>query len=383
MTPAVRPSTGQSGASRPRVAIVVPSLRGGGLERLARDHALAVRELGYEPAVFCMNGLGVHAVTLREAGVEVHDCREGRLRLRGMPVRLIRALARFKPAIIHAHSGTWLPASVARLLLRSPRLVFTDHGRYPPEPRLRARIERWCYARTDRFVAVSSPLAEYVRTYLDLPDMPTVVPNGVELAEYGGAASEARTRLRKEWGIGDHEVLALAIGRLTPVKNYAGLLEACSLAGAEAPSLRLAVLGTGPLEDALRSRARALGSRAIFLGYRADVADCLRASDLFVNSSLTEGLPVALLEAMASGVAIIASEVGGIPEGLGMPPAGLLVPPGANAELGRALARVAADPELRRELGARARARARHYSLSRMSESYCALYDGLMAGSAA
>lgn len=366
-----------------RVAIVVPSLRGGGLERLARDHALAIKERGYESAVFCLNGLGVHAGELRDAGIVVHDCREGRFRLRGVPLRLIRRLAGFRPAIIHAHSGTWFPAVVAKLALGSPRLVFTDHGRYPPEPRLRAKIERWCYGRTDQFVAVSSPLAEYVRVYLGLSGMPSVVPNGIDLAAYGGADRETRARLRAEWGVGADEMLVLAIGRLTPVKNYAGLLEACALASTDAPSLRLAVLGAGPLEEELRTRARALGTRVIFLGYRSDVADCLRASDLFVNSSLTEGLPVSLLEAMASGIPIVASDVGGIPEGLGTPPAGLLVPPGENATLARTLAQVAADAALRASLGARARARAQQYSLSRMSDAYCALYEGLLTGSAA
>ena len=91
--------------------MVVPSLRGGGLERLVRDLCVGLVPFGVTPAVFAVAGLGVHAADLEAAGVEVHDVAEGRIRIRGLPLRLIAALRRFRPDVIHAHSGTWLPAS--------------------------------------------------------------------------------------------------------------------------------------------------------------------------------------------------------------------------------------------------------------------------------
>jgi glycosyltransferase involved in cell wall biosynthesis len=363
-----------------RVAQITPSLRGGGLERLVRDLALALTARGHHAAVFCLNGLGTYADELIAAGVAVHDCSEGPIRLRGYPVRLIRALRDFAPDVIHAHSGTWFAASVAKSRLRAPRLVFTDHGRYPPEPWIRGQIERWCHRRTDGFVAVTSALARYDREYLRLPDEPPVVLNGIDLAPYAPNGVGARDRLRAEWTVRPGDVLALAIGRFAPVKNYEGMLRAVAAARAEAPALRLAILGTGPGEDAARELAATLGiaDAVTFLGFRRDVADCLQAADLFLNASHTEALPVSLLEAMAAGVPTVAPRVGGIPDALGEPPAGLLVPVDETRALAGALARITADAGLRAELGDLARTHAVRFSLENFVSNYCALYESVL-----
>lgn len=363
-----------------RIAQVTPSLRGGGLERLVRDLALALSARGHEAAVFCLNGLGTYADELTAAGVAVHDCREGAFRLRGYPAALIRRLAEFRPDVIHAHSGTWLAASVAKSRLRAPRLVFTDHGRYPPEPWLRSRIERWCHRRTDGFVAVTQALARYDRDYLALEAEPRVVLNGIDLAPFAPDGRATRERLRAEWGVSPDDVLAIAVGRFAPVKNYAGMLEAVAAARRQAPALRLAILGTGPDEDATRGRAAALGlGEAVhFLGFRRDVTDCLRAADLFVNSSHTEALPVSLLEAMAAGLPTVAPAIGGIPDALGDPPAGVLTVPGRTDELAAALAALATDVPRRKALGAQARAAAERFSIETFVTNYCILYDSVL-----
>lgn len=370
-----------SGTARAlRVAQVTPSLRGGGLERLVRDLSLALARAGHIPAVFCTNGLGTYADELRAAGVEVHDCREGALRLRGYPTRLVRALRAFDPDVIHAHSGTWLPAAVARRVLRRPRLVFTDHGRYPPEPRLRAIVERWCWRRTDAMVTVTAPLASYVQAHLRLPRSPGVVANGVDLAPYERPDAARRAALRGEWGVAPDDVLAMAVGRFAPVKNYAGMLRALARAAGRAPRLRLAILGAGPLEDETRAEAERLGlaGRVHFLGFRRDVAECLMAADLFVNSSETEALPVSLLEAMAAGLPTVAPRIGGIPDALGEPPAGIVAGAGDMDALGDALARLATDDALRRALGGRARERASDFSLEAFAARYAALYTTVL-----
>jgi glycosyltransferase involved in cell wall biosynthesis len=366
--------------SQLRIAQITPSLRGGGLERLVRDLSLALAERGHVPAVFCTNGLGTYADELTAAGVEVYDCAEGPIRLRGYPARLIRALREFGPDVLHAHSGTWFAASVAKSRLRRPRLVFTDHGRYPPEPWIRGQIERWCHRRTDGFVAVTSALARYDREYLRLTTEPPVVLNGIDLRPYASNGTGARERLRREWTIGQNEVLALAIGRFAPVKNYEGMLQAVAIARNEAPDLRLAILGTGAGEDAAKALATDLGiaDAVSFLGFRRDVSDCLAAADIFLNSSHTEALPVSLLEAMAAGVPTVAPRVGGIPDALGDPPAGLLVPPGETRALARALVRIAADASLRAELGRLARAHSARFSLETFVTNYCTLYESVL-----
>ena len=363
-----------------RIAQVTPSLRGGGLERLVRDLALALAARGHLPAVFCMNGLGTYADELTGAGVQVFDCREGRIRLRGYPAALIRALRAFDPDVIHAHSGTWLAASVAKSRLGRPRLVFTDHGRYPPEPWIRGRIERWCHRRTDGLVAVTPALARYDREYLNLPDEPRVVLNGIDLGPYAANGTGVRDRLRREWRVAPTDVLALAIGRFAPVKNYDGMLRAIAAARVEAPALKLAILGSGAGEDSARALASELGiaDAVTFLGFRRDVADCLRAADIFLNASHTEALPVSLLEAMAAGIPTVAPRVGGIPDALGDPPAGRLVAPGDTGALTEALVGLTRDASAREALGTLARRHAARFSLDTFVSNYCAVYDSVM-----
>jgi glycosyltransferase involved in cell wall biosynthesis len=229
-------------------------------------------------------------------------------------------------------------------------------------------------------VAVTSALARYDREYLRLPDEPPVVLNGIDLAPYAPNGVGARDRLRTEWTVRPGDVLALAIGRFAPVKNYEGMLRAVAAARAEAPALRLAILGTGPGEDAARELAVTLGiaDAVTFLGFRRDVADCLQAADLFLNASHTEALPVSLLEAMAAGVPTVAPRVGGIPDALGEPPAGLLVPVDETRALAGALARITADAGLRAELGDLARTHALRFSLENFVSNYCTLYESVL-----
>lgn len=364
--------------SRPvRIAMVVPTLEGGGLERLVRDLVLELRgdELAFE--VFCTSGLGVYTDDLRAIGVDVHDCSARGFRIRGLPLQLIRALARYRPDVIHAHSGTWYPASIARLVLRFPRLLFTDHGRYPPEPLAQAVVERWCLSQTSRYVAVSTELADYVRQRLGLAHAPDVMVNGIDAARYE-LGIDQRDRLRAEWDISPDELLAVAVGRLEEVKNHKLLLEAFARVTPARPALRMVIAGTGNLAGTLESEARTLGvdDRVSFVGFRSDIPACLNAADLFLISSTTEGLPIALLEAMAAGLPTVSTAVGGIPAVIAEPPAGLLVPSGDTAAFAAALDRLAGDPALRQKLGATARRRVGAYSFREMAAGYARLYLG-------
>lgn len=365
-----------------RIALITPSLRVGGLERMIRDLAIALRERDYECQVFVMYGLGVYADSLARAGIPYWDCKERWPRVPGLPTRLLRALRRFRPSIIHSHSGTWFPASVAKLTLGSPRLIFTDHGRYTPEPRYRSVVERkFFYRQTDKLIAVSADLADYLKEFLKLAAPPDVIENGIDLAQYQGPNRSRRSELRAEWGVTDDEVLAIAVGRLERVKNHAGMLEALTLAAKEVPRLRLAILGSGRLRESLMAQAvqSGLEERVSFLGYRDDVAACLAAADLFVSASTTEGLPVALLEALATGLPVVATGVGGIPDALGVPPPGAVVAAGDMKGLAAGLVELAMDSKGRERLGAQAAERARLFSLERCASRYCTVYGELLA----
>jgi glycosyltransferase involved in cell wall biosynthesis len=359
--------------------MVVPSLRGGGLERLVRDLALGMVEMGFEVRVFGVAGLGVYAKDLEEAGIGTVDCTPSGLRVRGVPHSLIRALGAFRPHVIHAHSGTWYSASVAKAWLRSPALVYTEHGRYPPEPQSRARIERLCERATDSLCAVSLETAQYMRSFLGLGYTPRVIPNGVDLDVFQPLAPESRQRIRAEWGFAADDVVAISVGRFVPVKNHAVIVRAAAPVVRINPSLKIVFLGQGPLEDEVKKIAvdEGVADNVRFLGFRSDVPTWLGASDLFVNASSTEGQPVSILEAMAVGLPVVATPVGGVPEVLGSPPCGALVPVDSVQDLGDALAHMSASPAVRADLGLRAMERAAAYSIGAFLSTHADLYREL------
>lgn len=357
------------------IALVVSGLDGGGLERAVRDLALGLVRRGHAPAVFCMTQLGRYFKELPTLGVPTFDCRETGARIPAVPIRLLRALRDHRPQLLHAHSGTWLPATVARLLLRIPGFIFTDHGRYP-EPAHRALVERWCCRHTDRLVTVSEELAEFDMHHLRLRAPATVIPNGVDLSAFAVTDPDRRAARRAEWRVAPDEVVLIAVGRLMAVKNHALLFRAVARARAAGARLRVVLAGDGHLEDALRADAAQLGiAHAVqFLGFRSDTPACLEAADVFVLSSDSEGLPLSLLEAMAAGLPTVSTNVGGIAAALGTPAAGLLVPPGDEEALAAALGRMAQDVALRERCGHMARERAQAYSLDRMCDTYVRLY---------
>ena len=361
---------------QPRIALVLPGLGSGGLERVVADLARALPGRGYQPAVFCTSKLGVHADDLRRAGIAVWNCRDPSFHVPGLPVRLIARLRQFRPAVVHAQSGAWLSATIACAALGGAALVFTEHGRDARQPRWRTLADRWCARRTRRVTAVSSEAALRLQALLALDATPDVIHNGVAPASAPGRSREA---MRAALGLSD-ELLVLSVGRLEPIKDHALLIDALSLVDAVPRPVHAAIVGKGSLARELHDRAARLGleRRVLFPGFQEDVHDWLGAADLFVLPSAGEGLPLALLEAMTSGLPVIATSVGGVPEVLAGSGAGVLVPPGDRAELARAIRSLAADASLRAAMGAAGRERARLYSRDEMVSRYASLYDEVL-----
>jgi glycosyltransferase involved in cell wall biosynthesis len=258
--------------------------------------------------------------------------------------------------------------------------VATMHGsRYYVE-RWRRRIAlRLAFAMTGKVVAVSRALAHALRHDLWLPkSRVTTIGNGVRPEPT--SADEASSNLRDELGLAPDDQLAVSVGNLYPVKGHRFAVEALTAA----PRLHLAIAGRGDLATALEKQAAALGvaDRLHLLGLRSDIGALLAQADLFVLPSLSEGLPLALLEAMFAGCAIVASDVGDVRTALDDGRAGVLVPAGDATALGRTIADLIADPTRRAELAARARQRAlEEYDVSRMVTRYLAIYRELLGRS--
>jgi glycosyltransferase involved in cell wall biosynthesis len=268
--------------------------------------------------------------------------------------------------------GAW-----ASWRLGIPHLITMHGGRYYAH-RLRRRLAlRAAVAASAHTVAVSAPLARHLATDLRLSIAKIrTVPNGVPYQP------PARVSLRDELGLTNTDRLLVAVGNLYPVKGHRHLIDAVSLLVDRYPNLHVAISGRGDLEKELRTQARDRGlkSSVHLLGLRADVGAILAAADVFVLPSLSEGLPLALLEAMFAGCPIVASDVGEVRTALNDGRAGLLVPPGNPEALAAALDRLLRDPQEARRFGDRAGAHARaEYDLARMVDRYVDLYKAALA----
>ncbi|HEY4529603.1 MAG TPA: glycosyltransferase [Luteimonas sp.] len=359
---------------------VVDTLEFGGLERMVADIACAQREHGHAVAVFSLTGAGDLGPEIARSGVEVIEGgKRGGFDL-AMLARLRTAILRAGAHVVHTHNfvpNYYAALAIAGVLRRRPALVNTCHnmGTRLAGPRLR-RLYRLSLLRTARVAGVGEGVARHLVERGLTPRRRTVaVRNGVRMPPQADAA--ARRAARSALGIGDGALLLGTVGRLVELKNHRLLLDQVAPLAADFPRLRLVLIGDGPLREELQARTRALGidSRVHFTGARDDVARLLPALDAFVLPSRTEGLSIALLEACAAGLPVVASAVGGNPEIIEDGHTGLLVPSDDAAALQAGLRRLLADDALRHRLGCAARAWVNaHASLAAVRTDYDALY---------
>jgi glycosyltransferase involved in cell wall biosynthesis len=246
-------------------------------------------------------------------------------------------------------------------------------GRYYAS-RLRRRLAlRAAIALSAATVAVSSPLAQAISDDLGVKRSRILtVPNGVRYV------APERVTLRDELGLHADDCLIVAVGNLYPVKGHQHLVDALALIATKYPRLHVAIAGRGGLDDVLRSRAADfhLTDRVHLLGLRSDIPAILAAANVFALPSLSEGLPMALIEAMFAARPIVATEVGEVGVALDGGQAGVLVEPGNVHALAAALDALLAAPARAKTLSERAAGRARaHYSSSRMIARYANLYE--------
>lgn len=280
--------------------------------------------------------------------------------------------------LLHAHDfTTGIYGAVACRLERRPHVI-TLHGGAYYAGRLQRKIAfRWAIRTSRATVGVSDATAREAEELLRLrPGSVGVVPNGIDFPTGDRERARAALGLR-----GDAEVMILAVGNLYPVKGHRFLIDALASLARLRPELlwRAAIAGRGGEESDLRRRLSetGLGDRIALLGFRSDISDLLAAADVYVMPSLSEGLPIALVEALLSRTAVVASRVGGIPEVVEDGRSALLVPPEDSSALATALERVVVDASIRERLAAEGLSVARErFSLDRMVSAYRELYRG-------
>jgi len=303
-----------------KILHLVGTLNPGGIERLVTELALNQKNNGLAPSVCCLlRKQGQFLATLEEAGVPVYEARYDR-----MPWLLVDRLAHVlrssQPDVIHSHvnfSLLWQVQALRRTKLTP--FVITQHTLLSSSPGIKLR-SRWIYRGIkpyiSRHVAVSAYAARYAgELYGVTPESLKIIYNGVDRSAFQ-YNHEARQKLREEWRIPRKVILWGSVGRLDPVKGYDFLLRTFSEVRKQFPTIILAIAGEGQqIEDLISIADRLECKKAIrWLGARCDIPAVLSAFDYYIQPSRKEAFPRSVLEALSSGLDVIASQVGGLVE---------------------------------------------------------------------
>lgn len=362
-----------------RIAHLIETDGPGGAERMLAQLASELATLGCPGVAFLPAGQeGWLSRELAPAGIPVEYFRIDRPLSPRLASSLAAALRRHRIDLVHSHEftmacyGAWAARRAG-----IPHIITMHGGRYYAA-RLRRRVAlRTAVMLSGAIVAVSDRLAGQLAHDLWIRRARIhTIPNGIRFTPL------LHSTLRAELALAPEDRLLVAVGNLYPVKGHRVLLEAVALLTPRGPRLHVAIAGRGELAAELERQARELGldGRIHLLGLREDVANLLAAADIFALPSLSEGLPLALLEAMFAGRPIVASAVGEVPVALAGGAAGLLVEPGDPAALAGALGRLLTNPFEAQLLGKSAQSRAAaEYGIGRMVARYFELYTRVLA----
>lgn len=328
----------------------------GGSERVGVDLAVEFKRRGYQVLCFAFHdSVGPMRTELEQSGIRCLDMNYakagGVFRRLLYQWRFWRMLRRERIHALHVHhTAALILSGIPARLARVHRLLMTEHAlQWSARPEEQRRARHYCRYASD-ITVVEPAQANYFLTQLDVPAAKLhYVANGVRVST---RSAECVAHMRHKLGISAEVFAFFYVGRLNSVKDLGTLLDAFAALPADVFSRsRLYLVGDGAERAMLEARrdTLGLGDRAIFLGARTDIAQVLMAADAFVMSSISEGLPMVLLEAMAAGVPCVATAVGGIPKLFGND-RGLLVPAQDSQGLAVAMGSVARSAELRQRL---------------------------------
>ena len=381
------PNEGQSpstmrGQPRPvNVLHIICSLPLGGAESQVVTLASTLNNDHYKIHVCCLRHEGIQANTLRAREIPVVALN---MRVRYWPIavyKLYRLIKQLKPQILHTHmneAGIW--GGMAGKLAGVPVIIATEHS-IAFTRKHHVFIEMLINYFADKRTAVSEEIRQcYIENKLGSPQKIITIPNAVEIERFD--RPDSRNQLRTQIGVNASSPLVGTVARLVRPKRLDYLLEAARIVRDAAPQTRFLIIGDGPLRQELESQAERLGlttDDVKFLGSRQDIPDLLSALDVFVLSSELEGLPVALLEAMAASKAIVATRVGAIPQVIQDGQNGLLVAPHDPAGLAKMILTLTGDSTLRASIAMEARRTVEtRFSTKIVRQQFIALYNTLL-----
>jgi L-malate glycosyltransferase len=355
---------------------VVLSLTPGGTERLVIDMARALSQEA-NVSVICLDEAGEWAPQLTEFGVSYEVLGRKPGFDWSLILKIRRILRRIKNPVVHCHHYTpFVYGALASMGIPGSRIVYTEHGRFDDgRPSLKRRIANMFFGHLrGEFFAVSHDLRKHLIAEGFPAKRMQVNHNGIDVGPIAGAAERAHARAIL--GFTDTDTVVGTIARLHPVKDLGVLLRAVAALETH-PRVKIALVGDGQDRASLEDLARSLSisDRVVFAGQRDDARELLAALDIFVNCSIIEGISVTVLEAMATGLPVIATRVGGTPEVVVDKISGLLTPSRSPDSVTAALCTLLDNRELAGQLGSAARTSATtRFSMSTMLTRYRAAY---------
>jgi sugar transferase (PEP-CTERM/EpsH1 system associated) len=373
----------------PLIVHVIYHLAVGGLENGLVNVINRMPEDRYRHAIISLNDYTDFRNRIKNPNVEVYVLHKhpGKdLRLYG---KLWRLLRRLKPDIVHTRNLATLESQLPALVAGVPYRLHGEHGRDIDDldgtSRKYQLLRRLFRPMIHRYIALSLDLQRYLQEQIGIPERKiSHICNGVDTGKFTPASARAKTVLPGDFSAADKIVIG-TVGRMEAVKDQITLVHAFVRLVQEHPGghecLRLIMIGDGALREPARSILEAAGLAQIawLPGEREDVPDLLRAMDVFVLPSLAEGISNTILEAMASGLPVVATDVGGNRELVDQHTTGLLVPRGDPVALADAIRVYVDNPDLRRLHGANARKRSEdEFSLDTMVQRYQDIYDELL-----
>ncbi len=371
--------------SKKRIVHIVEDLKIGGLERVLASIVTSLDRNKYDVQVWCLASGGRIAEELQEKGVDV--------RILGLtsyynPLNvwtLARLLRRERIDLVHTHG--YFASTFARIAARMagvPAVIAHVHSAYTDYSVRNMLIERFLSYFTDRIVCVSSAVEAFVTKTEGIAKKKTsVIYNGISAPD-SPLSLEERNKLRLSLGLTPRDIIIAVVASLTRNKGHKILLEGFKEIWPKNPLPRLLIIGDGPERESLEAAAARLGidQAVFFAGNRGDVRKLLQVCDILVLPSLhREGLGVAIIEAMAAGIPVIGSNLGGIPEAIRDGENGLLTAPGDVFGLANAMKKLIEDRELRVSMGSSGLQFYRgKFTLERMMRQIEGLYDELLVG---
>lgn len=375
------PSPNDSSTKALSIVHFVTMLDIGGLERMVLALAREQKRRGHSVTIGCLFGDGVLAGQARDAGIAVFSCdkRPGP-DWRVMP-KIRRALRAAGAQVLHTHNS--MPhyyATAAALGLGLRRIISTRHNMGTDQYTARGEaLYKLAMKATDRAVSVCRAAQDrFVASGVIRADKALTIVNGIEVERFRLRNDASRAQLALHFGLAEADLLLTTVGRLGEVKNHALMLRALKLSRERGANAALLVVGDGPMRAGLEALTAELNLDNVvrFAGARDDIAELLAGSDGFIQSSITEGYSLALVEASCAGLPIIATDVGGNAEIVQRGVTGLLVAANDVAGMAAAIARLSGDLPERLRMGGAARDWAmRNGSLETMYTAYLSIYQ--------